>query len=331
MKKLILPLFAFLVIVSCSTDDETLTPDTDQGNTGGDTEDTQESTGNGLLRITEVDAAGDLVTITNFGDGNLEVGDYFLCLGPGTYATIGGLTDESTSIEPNASLTVSYDVNPTADGLGVFTTNDFSSTDASILLDYVQYGADNQARVAQAVTAGRWDNASSFVAGVNVFSFTGDATDVGVNFWEGEEPAAPTPGVLRILAVDATNDVVTLVNFGDEAIEVGNYWLCLGPGTYARVGNIASGETSLEGGENIELSYDVDPVADGLSIFSTNTFGSSDPDVLLDYVQWGAASQPRSAQAVTAGRWDNTNNFVPQAASYEYAGGAGDVGVTFWE
>lgn len=330
MKKIFLPLLAIVMTVSCSTDETTETPENNipdvenpDGNTGDD--------GTDIVRITAVDATSDLVTLTNLGDGTLDVGNYFLCLGPGTYAAVSGLTSEPTSVAPNASLTVSYDVNEVADGLGVFAVSEFGSSDPSILLDYVQWGAANQARVDQAVTAGRWDDVSNVAPGVNVFTFNGSVADVGSTFWTGEEEQEAPTSIVRILNVDAQGDLVTLTNFGNTSIDVGTYWLCLGPGTYVNVGNIATGDTNLDANDTITLSYDVNPMADGLSIFSTNTFGSSDPEVLVDYVQWGAANQARVNQAVTAGRWDNADNFVPQASAYDYIGGAQDVGVNFWE
>lgn len=332
MKKIFLPLLAIVMSVSCSTDDTTETPETtipDVETPDGDSGDN----GTGVLKITEVDASSDLITLTNLGDGTLDVSGYFLCLGPGTYAAVSGLTTEDTSIAPNNSITLSYDVNATVDGLSVFVTSgQFSSTDPAVLLDYVQWGGANQARVDQAVTAGRWDDANNFVSGVNVFTFNGAVADVGSTFWTGEEEQEEdATSIVRILSVDAQGDLVTLTNFGNTTIDVGSYWLCLGPGTYANVGNIATGDTNLDANETITLSYNVDPTADGLSIFSTNSFSSSDPTILIDYVQWGSANQTRVNQAVTAGRWDDADNFVPQAAGYDYTGGAEDVGVNFWE
>lgn len=330
MKKIFLSVFTIALMASCSTDDSNESPDNTIPETETDGE--SQNTGTGLIRFTEVDASNDLVTITNFGDGSIDVGSYFLCLGPGTYAAISGLTDEGTVLEPNATITVDYDVNEEVDGLSVFTSTDFSSTNPNVLLDYVQWGGANQARVDQAVTAGRWDNVSNFVAGVDVFTFNGNAGDVGVAFWTGGEEQEENngPGVLRILSVNAENDQVTLTNFGGSPLEIGDYWLCLGPGTYERVGAITTGDTNLEVNESITLAYDVNPAEDGLSIFSVNSFSSSDPTILVDYVQWGAAGQARAGQAVTAGRWDNTNNFVPSSSNYNYNGGATDVGVTFW-
>ena len=318
MKKYFLPVVIALgLMTACSSDDDNqpITPDPDPG------------TGQAIIRITEVDADSDAVVITNLGDGELEVGSFFMCLGPGTYAPISGLTADNTNIAPNASITLSYDMNPTADGLSIFTTDSFGSTDPEVLLDYVQWGAGNQPRVDQAVTAGRWDNAANFVAEGSPYNFTGTATQFGSAFWEGTMLAE---GVMRILTVDATTDEVTLVNLGQSALDVGDFFLCLGPGTYQQISNVTSESTILEAGDTIVLPYDMNPTADGLSIFANNSFGSSDPAVLLDYVQWGAGNQARVGQAVTAGRWEDTSNFVELGSPYNFTGGSEDVGVTFW-
>lgn len=181
MKKIFLSVFAIALMASCSTDDSNDSPENTIPET--EMEEQSEDTGTGLIRFTEVDASNDLVTITNLGDGSIDVGDFFLCLGPGTYAGIGGLTEESTMLAPNASITVGYDVNEEVDGLSVFTNTEFTTTDRNILLDYVQWGGGNQARVEQAVTAGRWDSAMNFVPTSTTFNFNGGATDVGVDFW----------------------------------------------------------------------------------------------------------------------------------------------------
>ena len=136
--------------------------------------------------------------------------------------------------------------------------------------------------------------------------------------------------VLRILQVNTTTDQVWLSNFGTEMIDVTAYWLCLGPGTYEKVSDATTESTMLALRENIMLSYDVNETADGLSIFSANTFGSSDPSILINYVQWGDADQARVDQAVTAGRWGTTANFITGGPVYTFSGETSDFGVTFW-
>ena len=126
-------------------------------------------------------------------------------------------------------------------------------------------------------------------------------TDDNTGGDDGDNGGDAEEGVLRILNVDAVNDMVTFTNLGEGSIDIGAYWLCLGPGTYRQISAQTTDDTNLESNETITVPYDVNPMEDGLSIFSVDQFGSSDPEVLLDFVQWGAGNQPRSAQAVTAG------------------------------
>jgi len=322
MKKIFLPILIAALALGCSSDDGG-----SYSNSSNNSNDNQQSTSNSIVRISQVNALEDQVTLTNFGADAIDVGDFFLCLGPGTYAQVSGLTTVSTSLSENESVTLSYDVNPDADGLSVFRTNTFASSDPNVLLDYMQWGSGNQARVDQAVTAGRWDDAQNVVDGVSVYTFNGTPTQFGSSFWEGEQAR----GVVRILNVNTSQDQVTLTNLGNTAIDAGDFWLCLGPGTYARVGNLVSTSTLLDPNQELVLSYDVNPIADGLSVFSSNTFGSSDPNVLVDYVQWGEANQARVGQAVTAGRWNNAADFIPAETSYQFNGSADDFGRAFWQ
>ncbi|WP_298897547.1 hypothetical protein [uncultured Psychroserpens sp.] len=316
MKNFFLFMILTALFASCSSDDDTINPI---------------DIGESIIRITEVNADTDEIIISNFGDASVDIGTYWLCLGPGTYVQISDATNSSTNLSPNQNITLSYDVNPTADGLSIFTTNTFGSSDPNVLLDYVQWGAANQARVNQAITAGRWDNANNFVQEGSPYIFNGQANQFGSTFWEGTTVVVtPTPSVVKILEVNTTTDQVTISNLGGTAIDIGDYWLCLGPGTYVQVSNAASGSTNLAPNASITLSYDVNPTADGLSIFSTNSFGSTDPNVLVDYVQWGAANQARVNQAVTAGRWDNADNFLQGGSPYNFTGEADDFGSTFW-
>ncbi|MDC8003193.1 T9SS type A sorting domain-containing protein [Aureisphaera galaxeae] len=120
----------------------------------------------------------------------------------------------------------------------------------------------------------------------------------------------------RITEVIPNTDQVTLTNFNASPLDVSPYWLCLGPGAYANVGALNGGSATIPAGGTLQLTFNVDPVADGLSLFSTNNFSSSDPDILLDFVQWGGPNQPRSGQAVTAGRWDDASDFINCPAPY---------------
>ncbi len=315
MKNVFLLLTLTALMMGCSSDDDTNTiVEVDQS----------------IIRITQVNTDTNEVVISNLGTTSKDVGNYWLCLGPGTYVQFSTATSGTTALSPNQSITLSYDVNPTSGGLSIFSNNTFGSTNPEILLDYIQWGAANQARADQAVTAGRWDDVNSFVQDGSPYNFNGQANQFGGAFWEGTTVVNNTPGIVKIAQVNTTTDEISLTNLGGTSIDVGDYWLCLGPGTYVQVSNATSGSTNLNPNQSITLSYDVNPTADGLSLFSTNTFGSTNPDILVDYVQWGAANQARVDQAVTAGRWDNATNFLQNGSPYNFNGEANDFGSTFW-
>ncbi len=263
--------------------------------------------------FTEVNTTTDALTVVNLGDADVDLSTYWVCLGPGTYRQIGSLpiTLGDLDLSPNEAVTFTYDlINESTGGLGLFSTNTFGSSDPAILVDYLQWGAANQARVGQAVTAGRWDNAANFVDGPSPYT-----TDVGGSAaaWN-IAMADPT-----FTVVNTTTDALTIANLGDTDVDLSTYWVCLGPGTYRQIGTlpITSGDLDLSPNEAVTFTYDlINESTGGLGLFSTNTFGSSDPTILVDYVQWGAANQARVGQAVTAGRWDNAANFVDGPSPY---------------
>jgi len=137
--------------------------------------------------------------------------------------------------------------------------------------------------------------------------------------------------VFRVKEVNTSTNQIELINLGDMTDDIGSYWLCLGPGTYVQVSNATSGSTNLAPGESVTVNYNINPTADGFSLFSIPSFSSSDPSILVDYVQWGAANQSRVGQAVTAGVWDSASNFVSGDSPYVFTGSAADFGSTFWE
>ncbi len=159
-----------------------------------------------------------------------------------------------------------------------------------------------------------------------------DNNDTNTDNNNPEEPETDVPqsAIIRIASVNTDTDTVTLTNLGNTSIDIGSYFLCLGPGTYKQISDITTENTTLTNTATISLSYDVNPDTDGLSIFSSNAFSSSEPEVLIDYVQWGSGNQARVDQAVTAGRWDAVDNFVPLATSYTFTGTSNEIGVQFW-
>ena len=318
MKKIFLTLLMAGLAFNCSSDDD-----------GSGNQNVEQN--NAIVRITNVDTEADEITLTNRGGSTIDVANYWVCLGPGTYAQVSTTTDASTSLEPDADIVLSYDVNVLSGGLGLFSEGgSFGSSDPTILVDYIQWGAANQARSAQAVTAGRWNDATIFVEDASPYIFDGEATDFGSDEWEGQ----PIDARVRITGVDTATQQITITNFGEDAdtADVGDYWICFGPGTYQRIGVIATESTILEANQSITItSANVQVMSGGLGLFSRGgAFASTDPTVLLDYVQWGTGSQARSAQAVTAGRWDDAATTTEGNSPYTFVGRADLFGSDVW-
>jgi plastocyanin len=80
------------------------------------------------------------------------------------------------------------------------------------------------------------------------------------------------------------------------------------------------------------------PTSGSVALYVPNTkLGTSlaDATQIIDFVQWGAASQPNAATAVAAGVWPSTGEFVdpvPVVGNYDLAfcGLASDRGKAFW-
>ena len=80
---------------------------------------------------------------------------------------------------------------------------------------------------------------------------------------------------------------------------------------------IEDGDLELDPNETVTLGYDQLEIASGgLGLFSTNSFGSSDPEIFLDFMQYGAGNTQRAVQAVTAGRWDDAADFIQLGSPY---------------
>ena len=176
---LIIAGMSMLTIVSCNDDDDGMTTTTEEG----------------LVRFSLVDPEGDSLVISNFGTSEIDISDYRLCLGPDRYNAISNYADivGDLLLSTNETVTIklgSGTQNVTSlplesGGLGLFASaDDFSSTAPELLLDYVQWGAADQDRVDQAVTAGRWDDAANFISGFAPYTFSGASDQIGATFWQ---------------------------------------------------------------------------------------------------------------------------------------------------
>lgn len=186
----------------------------------GDDDDSETSPVEELVRFTFINPEGDSLVISNFGTMEMDISDYQLCLGPNQYNAISNYTDIVGDLSLSANETVTIKLgsgtqNVTSlpvenGGLGLFASaDDFSSTDPELLLDYVQWGAADQNRVDQAVTAGRWDAAANFISGFSPYTFSGASDQIGASAWQtlAPEDARLKTGFI-ITATTPNGDVV---------------------------------------------------------------------------------------------------------------------------
>ncbi len=109
-------------------------------------------------------------------------------------------------------------------------------------------------------------------------------------------------------------DLVEIFNRGDQEADLNDYWLCLGPGTYQRIGDLTpqSGNVVIPAGGYLVLSYNLPDTDGGLGLYSTNEFANS--DAIVDFVQYGSGGSAREDVAVAAGIW-TAGEFVPTVSS----------------
>jgi hypothetical protein len=128
---------------------------------------------------------------------------------------------------------------------------------------------------------------------------------------------------VNLTTLNLESNDVTISNFGMSEVNVTNYWVCLGPGQYRRLETlvIEAGDYNLSEGESVTFNFPLienenADGAGGLGLFSTNTFGSTNPEIYVDFMQWGGPNQDRSQQAVNTGIWDDAANFVDGLSPY---------------
>ncbi|MDY8138198.1 spondin domain-containing protein [Aquimarina sp. 2201CG5-10] len=150
------------------------------------------------------------------------------------------------------------------------------------------------------------------ILGLFVFVACSDDDDV-VTPPDGGPDAVENKVVLNEVRYQGT-DLIEIFNEGDQEADLNDYWLCLGPGTYQRIGDLTpeSGNIVIPSGGYLVLAYDLPDTDGGLGLYSTNTFGDS--DAIVDFVQYGSGGSARENVAVAAGIWA-AGEFVPTVSS----------------
>lgn len=140
-------------------------------------------------------------------------------------------------------------------------------------------------------------------------------------------------GCIRIISVDPATDFITISNTTNGTIDLGSYRLC---SLFSYTGSgIAAGATTVFGNINAVPSNDIvivlwpinDVAADVALYEPTGSF--SDPNAMVDFMQYGSAGNGREGEAVSAGLW-SAGQFVPGANTMVWAGACSDHSVSNW-
>jgi hypothetical protein len=326
MKKTLMLLALAGLFVACETESDDSTyndPDPDPTPPAGSAD----------IVINELTYLQGEVEVYNRGNASADISDYFLCLGPGTYVRVGDIiTSGSANLQPGQFAVLNYDRSGETGGLGLY-RNNAGFGDAANLVSFVQWGAAGSPRENVAADAGLW-TAGDFIQVTNSEdnSIAYDGTGTASSDWAetstvtlGQTNVVTAPEETASVIINEVeyliNDQIELYNDGTIAVDLSDYWMCLGPGMYFRVGNsantnIVSGNTLLQPGEFLVISpinLSVPDAAGGLGLYVDNSsFGNA--ETIRSFVQWGNAGNARENVAVGAGIW-NAGEFIPNVAS----------------
>ena len=334
MKKYFFPAILLATMWSCTEDDFSGATDDDP------TVDPPEATAS--VVINEVAYLEGSLELYNNGDISVDLSNYFLCLGPGTYRRIADLpTDGEINLPPNEFLVIDYDMPNAIGGLGLYANNsDF--TDPATIRDFVQWGEGGTARENVAVAAGIWTTGDYVnVVGSIDNSIVYDGEGEAASDWA--ETTTPTLGAANQVNAPVQNasiilnevaylgDSIELYNNGNVTVDVSDYFLCLGPGTYRRIGDLQlEGDVNMEPGDFLTVAYEMPNSEGGIGLYANNA-GFGDPVNIRSFVQWGAAGSPRENVAVAAGIWvDGEYVAVVGNADYSIAYDGVGISATDW-
>ncbi|TAI46856.1 hypothetical protein [Flagellimonas allohymeniacidonis] len=321
MKKYVFISALLLTAWSCTEDDF-------NGSTDDDPNPPVE-TGEASVVLNEVAYLDGSVEIFNNGDIDVDLSDYFLCLGPGTYRRIGDLeTEGNTNLPPNEFLVVNYNMPQAEGGLGLY-RNSSDFTNPNTIEDFVQWGAAGSARENVAAAANIWTEGEFVpVLGIAANSIAYDGDGEAASDWDetgtttlGAQNEFTEPELIRSIILNEVaylGNYIELYNNGNVSVDVSDYFLCLGPGTYRRVGDLETeGELNLSPGEFLSVAYDMPNAQGGIGLYANNA-GFGDAVNIRSFVQWGAAGSPRENVAVEAGIW-NEGEYVNVVGNANYS------------
>ena len=280
------------------------------------------------VRIFKVDVPEDKFYLKNFGDAPLDLTGYWIC-NLKSYAQLSTLTTDAAdlNLDPDEIIGFERELDDDASDVGFYLNNtDFS--DATTMVDFMQYGEDvgTNGRVDVAVTKGIWA-AGEFVEGVSPFDYTGDGDENGASAWTGAAGMAN----IRIFKVDVTEDKFYLKNFGNASADLDGYWVC-NLKSYARLNTLTTDadDLTLDPDEVIGFERPLDDNASDVGFYLNNDdFG--DASTIIDFMQYGedVGTNGRVDVAVTKGIW-TAGEFVANPGPFDYTGDGTNNGAGVW-
>ena len=313
-------LTAAIMMVSCGDDDDDI-------DTAGSID------GASNIRIVEVDAINDQITLKNFGDADGDISSYFFC-NQRRYVAFSETENNGSDfiLTPNEEISFTISINDNASDVAIYNRGG-AFTSASAMVDFMQYGASfagNGGREDVAVEKGIW-TAGEFVEGGSPYAYEGDGATNGASTWEAQEVLPDESSTVRLLSIDPLNDVVTLKNFGDTEEDISGYFFCRRKG-YAGLSTltVVSGDLLLSSDEEVQFTISVDDTSSDFALYANNE-GFANADNIIDFFQFGSdiGDDGRISVAVEAGIWD-AGEFLEGNAPFIFEGGVEDFGSSFW-
>jgi len=168
------------------------------------------------VRIIATDPALKQITLKNYGILATDISALQFC-SLFEYSALNGLevtvNSGSLNMAPGAETVVTWN-NPFAMSvngadLGLYNSTQFFNPSA--MLSFVQWGSSGNGREDEANSAGLWV-AGTFVTGPAPYTYTGNGTESGVQFWQNSNPPPPTTTIV-INEIDADNPATDNMEF----------------------------------------------------------------------------------------------------------------------
>ncbi len=141
-------------------------------------------------RLVSVDVDLQQIEIHNYGTCSIDLSNYLLSTQLAVVQlSTTNLISGSLNLGPGADLVVQWPGwIPSASGADMcLYKHSAVYTDPDDLLDFTQWGSGGNGRESVADAKGIW-TAGDFVGQISPFTYIGDGTQNGVNFWEGTQP-----------------------------------------------------------------------------------------------------------------------------------------------